>query len=168
MRILLGILTFLSLHCCLITASLSADSVVVNRYEDWTVYKAKTDNGTLCFIASTPKDFEPKKVSRGDIFFYVTTWPKFKVTEEVSVKLGYPMDASKAPEISIGANRFAMFERGNQAYVKANMEDKLVRAMKGGRKMVVRAVSKRGTKTKDVYSLSGVTAALKSARQACK
>lgn len=161
-------LAFLGLPGGLTSPGLAADSVVVNQYEDWTVYKSKTDNGDLCFVASTPKDFEPKKVNRGDIFFYVTTWPKFNVTQEVSVKLGYPLDPSTAPVVSIGAKNFVMFEKGNRAYIKAKSEGNLLRAMKSGRKMIVRAISKRGTKTKDVYSLSGVTAALKTAKKSCQ
>lgn len=148
--------------------AIAADSTVVDRYQDWTVYKAKTADGTLCFAASTPKDFEPKNVSRGDIFFYVTTWPKFKVRQEVSVKLGYPLKKTSTPSISIGAKNFSLFEKGDRAYIKSSLETGLIKAMKSGQKMVVRGMSKRGTKTKDIYSLSGITAALKAANTACR
>ena len=152
----------------LLGRAIAADSTVINRYQDWTVYKAKTDNGSLCFAASTPKDYEPKNVNRGDIFFYITTWPKFKVTQEVSVKLGYPLKKTSTPTISIGAQNFTLFEKGDRAYIHNSLEKNLIKAMKAGQKMVIKGVSSRGTKTKDVYSLSGITAALKATASACK
>ena len=168
MRFFVGALCFFMMIGLKTQIAGAVDSTVVDRYEDWTVYKAKTNEGTLCFAASTPKDYEPKNVNRGDIFFYVTTWPKFKVTQEVSVKLGYPLKSSSAPSVSIGANNFRLFEKGDRAYIHTSLENGLIKAMKAGQKMVVRGISKRGTKTKDVYSLSGITAALKAAASACK
>ncbi len=146
----------------------AADSTVVNRYQDWTVYKAKTKDGTLCFAASTPKDYEPKNVNRGDIFFYITTWPKYKVKEEISVKLGYPLSTSSTPAIKIGTKNFSLFEKGDRAYIHSSLEKGLLKAMRAGQKMTVNGVSKRGTKTKDIYSLSGITAALKATKTACQ
>ncbi len=146
----------------------AANSTVLDRHEDWTVYKSDTDDGTLCFAASTPKDFEPKNVNRGDIFFYVSTWPKYKVNQEVSVKLGYPLKDNTKPSVTIGTRNFTLFEEGDRAYIHSSLEPNLLKAMKAGAKMVVQGVSKRGTKTKDVYSLSGITAALKAMNKACK
>lgn len=148
-------------------AAFAADSTVIKRFNDWTVYKAKTKDGTLCFAASTPKDIEPKNVKRGDIFFYVTTWPKFKVREEVSVKLGYPLKAQSTPSITIGAKNFTLYDKGERAYIHSSLEKNLLAAMKAGAKMVIKGTSKRGTNTTDVYSLSGVTAALKATVSAC-
>lgn len=149
-------------------SAFAANSTVIKRFEDWTVYKADSSDGVLCFAASTPKDYEPKNVNRGDIFFYITSWPKFKVNQEVSIKLGYPLKGSSSPSITIGSRNFTLFEKGDRAYIHSSLEGGLVKAMKAGAKMVVNGVSNRGTKTKDVYSLSGVTAALKELGSACK
>ncbi len=148
-------------------AAHAADSTVVKRFNDWTVYKAKTKDGTLCFAASTPKDIEPKNVKRGDIFFYITTWPKFKVREEVSVKLGYPLKPQSTPSITIGAKNFTLYDKGERAYIHSSLENNLLAAMRAGAKMVIKGTSKRGTNTTDVYSLSGITAALKATKSAC-
>lgn len=148
-------------------AAHAADSTVVKRFNDWTVYKAKTKDGTLCFAASTPKDIEPKNVKRGDIFFYITTWPKFKVREEVSVKLGYPLKAQSTPSITIGAKNFTLYDKGERAYIHSSLENNLLAAMRAGSKMVIKGTSKRGTNTTDIYSLSGITAALKATKSAC-
>ena len=149
-------------------AAHAADSTVVKRFSDWTVYKASTDDGELCFAASTPKDISPKNVRRGDIFFYITTWPKHKVEQEVSVKLGFPLKSSTTPTVTIGASNFTLFEKGERAYIHSSLENGLLGAMRAGQKMTIKAISKRGTETTDVYSLSGVTAALKATTAACK
>lgn len=163
-RLLIGILV---LGAAMLPAQ-AADSKVVKRFQDWTVYKAETNDGELCFAASTPKDIAPKNVRRGDIFFYVTTWPKHKVNQEVSVKLGYPLKSSTTPTITIGSSNFTLFEKGERAYIHSSLEDGLLKAMRAGSKMQIKAVSKRGTVTTDIYSLSGVTAALKEVNRACK
>lgn len=150
------------------TVATAADSTVIKRFKDWTVYKAKSDDGTLCFAASTPKDIDPKGVNRGDIFFYITTWPKYKVNQEVSVKLGYPLKSSSTPTITIGAKNFTLFDKGERAYIHTSLEKSLLGAMRAGQKMTVKGTSSRGTDTTDVYSLSGVTAALKASVEACK
>ncbi len=43
----------------------------------------------------------------------------------------------------------------------------MVQAMRRGRKMVVRGLSTRGTKTVDTYQLAGFTAAHKAIGKAC-
>lgn len=168
MRFFVSALFFVFLLGIEAQVAAAVESTVVERYQDWTVYKAKTGDGFLCFAASTPKDFEPKNVNRGDIFFYVTTWPKFKVRQEVSVMLGYPMAAPSTPTIAIGAKNFTLFEKGNRAYIHTSLEAGLLKAMRAGQKMVIKGTSKRGTHTVDIYSLSGITAALKAATTACK
>lgn len=168
MRFLAGLFTFCLIMNVAGPLAIAATSTVVDRYEDWTVYKAETDDGALCFAASTPKDYEPKNVNRGDIFFYITTWPKYKVSQEVSVKLGYPLKDQSSPTLTIGARNFTLFEKGDRAYIHSSLEPNLVKAMKAGAKMTLKGVSKRGTETTDIYSLSGVTAALKAAEKACQ
>lgn len=166
-RIIMGALISTPLIFMGMVTAQAADSTVIKRFNDWTVYKAKTKDGTLCFAASTPKDIEPKNVRRGDIFFYVTTWPKFNVQEEVSVKLGYPLKTDSTPSITIGAKNFTLYDKGERAYIHSSLEKNLLAAMKAGSKMVIKGTSKRGTNTTDIYSLSGVTAALKATVTAC-
>jgi hypothetical protein len=55
-----------------------------------------------------------------------------------------------------------MFTQGDGAWLKNKAEEpSLVAAMRAGSKMNVAGQSRRGTNTSYVYSLSGVTAALK-------
>ncbi len=51
---------------------------------------------------------------------------------------------------------------------KADDEQRLIDAMRAGQQVIVTGISKRGTLTRDVYSLAGISAALDRAHQECK
>ena len=44
-------------------------------YKDWAVYVHEKDTGKTCFAISKPMDMKPKGVNRGDVFFYISSWP---------------------------------------------------------------------------------------------
>ena len=159
-------LTFISFFS---TASPASALKQLQTFRDWSVYKHDEANNKMCFAITKPKDMEPKNVSRGSVFFYVTTWPEDKVKQEVSVKIGYPLKAGSQPTAAIGGSVFSMFAKGDKAFVADEaMEDKMIAAMRAGKTMVVKGVSHRGTKTTDKYSLSGISAALNHLRKICK
>ena len=138
-------------------------------YKDWAVYVNESGSSKTCFAISRPKDMQPKGASRGDVFFYVSSWPKDKVKNEVSIKIGYPLDSETTPSAIIGPDQFNLFSEGDKAFVAdEKMEVKLVRAMKKGSTLIVKGRSKRGTTTIDKYSLSGISAALKRVSAECK
>ncbi len=168
MRLLFAVLLFGTILNGTINPALGAERKILKRYQDWTVYPVQGDDGKLCFAASTPKDSQPKGLNRGEVYFYITSWPKYKVSNEVSIKIGYPIKKSSAPTVTIGAKNFTLFEKGDKAYIHSSLERDLLAAMRGGQKMVLKAQSEKGKATTDVYSLSGVTAALKAAAAACK
>ncbi len=142
----------------------------VERFADWSTYDAVSEaNQKLCFAVSKPKDLEPKNVKRGDIYFYVSSWPKDGVANEVSVKIGYDFAKDSTSKVSIGSDVFELFTDGDKAFVESPAQERrLVAAMRRGSKMLVRGRSVRGTSTTDVYSLSGITAALKNLEQICR
>ena len=48
-----------------------------------------------------------------------------------------------------------------------NLDLKIIEAMKKGKKLVAEGISKRGTETKDHYSLLGFTQAFKKVKDVC-
>lgn len=138
-------------------------------YKDWAVYVNDSSSSKTCFAISRPKDMYPKGVSRGDVFFYVSSWPGDKVNNEISINIGYPLDGESVPSANVGANQFNLFAEGDKAFVAdENIEIKLVKAMQRGSTLVVKGRSKRGTATTDKYSLLGISAALKRVSAECK
>ena len=138
-------------------------------YKDWAVYVHEKDTSKTCFAISKPMDMLPKGVNRGDVFFYVSSWPGDKVNNEISIKIGYPMDEESAPSASIGADQYNLFAEGDKAFIAdETVEINLVKAMKKGSTLVIKGRSKRGTATEDKYSLAGISAALKRVNAECK
>ncbi len=154
----------------LMLAALPAQALQLKEtYKDWAVYVNDKGKDKTCFAISKPKDMEPKGVNRGEVFFYVSTWPKDKVSNEISIKVGYPLDGESAPSAIVGADQFNLFAEGDKAFIAdETMEVNLVKAMKKGSTLVVKGRSKRGTTTIDKYSLAGITAALKRVSDECK
>lgn len=142
---------------------------LLNKYNDWSVFEHETQGSKVCFITSRPKDMEPKSANRSPVYFYLTTWQKDGVRNEVSVKIGYTFKANSAPAVIVGAEQFELFPREDKAFMRDPAEErKLLQAMSNGTAMVVKGVSVRGTETTDQYSLAGFSSAVKDIEQACQ
>ncbi len=153
-----------------VATSLPAQALQLKEtYKDWAVYVNASSAKKTCFAISRPKDMQPKGVNRGDVFFYVSSWPGDKVSNEISINIGYPLDGESAPSAIIGSDQFNLFAEGDKAFIAdENIEVKLVKAMQKGSTLVVKGRSKRGTATTDKYSLLGISAALKRVSAECK
>src|SRR5690606_28517745 len=139
------------------------------QYSDWGAYTAAPGGKKVCFVISRPTKTLPTNVRRDPSYLFISTRPTEKVTEEVSVILGYPAKSSVDGAVEVGGESFVLYAQNDGAWVKnAPDEPKLVTALRGGAEAVVKAESQRGTKTTDTYSLKGVTQALDRAAQECK
>ena len=88
--------------------------------------------------------------------------PGDKVTNQVQFTAGYTFKKGSAVRVAIGKRAFELFTNADTAWARNRKDDAaLVRAMRSGAQMIVTGVSSRGTKTKDTYSLSGISAAHK-------
>lgn len=140
----------------------------VEKHGDWIMYTADAGGSRLCFVTAQPSDAKPEGARRDAIHFYVSAWPKAGVKSEVSIKLGYPVKKGSAPTVSIGPQAFKLFIKDDKAFVAdPTAELKLIEAMKKGGKVLVEAVSERGTATSDIYSLSGFDKALQALSSKC-
>lgn len=149
-------------------APASLKARLLEKIGDWSVFVFEDANGRVCFAAAAPTEMQPKTAKRTPVVFYVTTWQKDGVRNEVSVKLGYSMKAKSAATVSAGGQNFSLPADDDKAYAKdVSEEQKLLAAMNAGGAMVVKATSTRGTATTDQYSLEGATAAVRKLQEAC-
>jgi hypothetical protein len=141
---------------------------LVEKIGDWSVFFHEDANGRLCFAAAAPADMQPKAAKRTPVVFYVSTWQKDGVRNEVSVRLGYPIKANSAASVTAGGQRFALPGDDDKAYTKDVADErKLLAAMAAGGPMIVKATSAKGTATIDQYSLEGAVAAVQKLQQVC-
>ena len=142
---------------------------VIGTFNDWKAHIYSAKDKKICFVTSQPTEKEPKNVNRGVVVFYLSDWPKDKVRNEISVKIGYTFKNSGATTAEIGTETFKFVVKADKAFVDTReQESKLVEAMKKGNQMVFKGVSSRGTQTTDVYSLAGFSAALNKIKNDCR
>ncbi len=144
---------------------------IIGEYKSWTALKYKEKGKLVCFISSSPIKWNstPKGVKRGDIYILVTHRPSFGTKDEVSVYVGYPFKKKSEVIARVDGKTFRLFTDDKTAWAKDSKTDrKIVQSMRSGEKLVIDGISKRGTKTKDLYSLMGFTAAHNKINQACK
>jgi invasion protein IalB len=147
----------------------AAGTKVAGKYGDWALHINESANSKICFAAAEPKEKAPKGVTRAPALFYISAWPKEGVKSEVSVKLGYPIQAKNKVTVTIGKDSFKLFAKEERAFVAdAAEEQKLIEAMRKGTTMTVQATNERGTATTDTYSLSGLGQALQALSTTCK
>jgi len=141
---------------------------LLEKIGDWSVFIHEGPNGRVCFAAAAPSDMQPKAAKRTPVVFYVTSWPKDGVRNEVSVRLGYVIKANSTASVTAGGQHFALPGDEDKAFTKdATEERKLLAAMASGGAMIVKATSAHGTATTDHYSLEGAAAAVQKLQLAC-
>lgn len=159
----------------LITVAPAAAQTRVDAKKDWSVFEAGEGSAKVCWIVSQPTESaatrggKPVQVNRGDIFLMVAVRPGDNVSNEVSFLSGYPFKGGSKVTLSVGSNNFTMFTEGENAWTRSAAEDsKLTAAFRKGARARVQGMSQRGTTTRDTFSLSGFTAAIKVAQSRCK
>ncbi|MEL6477439.1 MAG: invasion associated locus B family protein [Pseudomonadota bacterium] len=155
-------------------AALAQTQSRVDVQKDWAVFVAGEGSNKVCWIVSVPeastatKDGKPVTVNRGDIFLMVAIRPGQNVKNEVSFIAGYPFQAGSKVDVTVGSRQQQMFTDGENAWLPSPAEDDTaVSRFRAGAKARVKGVSSRGTTTVDTFSLSGFTAAIKSANGRC-
>jgi hypothetical protein len=145
-----------------------AKARLLERVKEWAVYIYEGPDGRVCFAASAPTDMQPRTAKRTHVIFYVTTWQKDGVQNEVSVRQGYAMKAKAGATVTVGGQDFVLSTEEEKAYPKDPAdEQKLLAAMAGGGPMIVKATSAKGTVTTDQYSADGLSLAVQKMKEAC-
>ena len=145
-----------------------AKAHLLEKIKDWTVFIYEGSEGRVCFAATAPVDMQPKGAKRTPVIFYVTTWQKDGVRNEISVKQGYALKANSPATVNVGSQNFTLMPEQDKIFVKdAADERKMIAAMSNGGAMIVKATSAKGTSTTDQYSLDGVVAAVKKLQEVC-
>jgi hypothetical protein len=136
----------------------------IEQFKAWGAYFYQGGSGKVCYVLTVPdpKQLTPANVDHGDIFFLVTQRPGQNISYEPQAMLGYELQAGSKVNVKIDDRSFTMFTKGRSAWLEnAAEEPALVQAMRSGKSMTMGAVSRKGTKTGYVFSLSGISAALK-------
>ena len=144
------------------------DGGLIDNFGDWSAFKTKESGADVCYMGSVPTKEEGDYTKRGETFVLFSHRPAEGRLNELSVTAGYTHKKGGEVDVAIGTQSFSLFTDGDTAWAWDKETDlKVIKAMRGGKTMVVKGVSHRGTRTMDTYSLKGVTAAWKAINAAC-
>ncbi len=148
-----------------------AKPTLLGQYADWGAYTASPAGKKICYAIAKPSTAETKPPNRprNQPYMFITTRPADKVTNEVSIAIGYPFKPGSEATAQVGSTSFALYTQGDGAWIK-NMaeESQMVQAMRQGDTAVIKGESSRGTQTTDTYSLKGLSEALDRVGQECQ
>lgn len=152
------------------TQAMAQDSAkVLGTFKDWEVHSYQEGGGKVCNMFSKPTESEGDYSQRGDVYIFVTNRPSEGIKDEFSVQIGYTFKTGAPAFAVVSSAKLELFTQEDFAWLHEDKKQKsLIRAMRGGASITVEGISSRGTKTKDVFSLSGFTAAHNLLGSACK
>jgi hypothetical protein len=144
---------------------------LLGQYGDWGAYTASPGGKKICFAIAKPSTTEtnPPNRPRNPTYMFISTRPADKVSNEVSVIIGYPFKPSTDATVAVGSNTFALYTQQDGAWIKdATEETHLIEALRAAQNAVVRGTSVKGTRTTDIFSLKGLAQALDRTDKDCK
>jgi len=149
----------------------SAEPTMLGQYGTWGAYAATPNGKKVCFALAKPSSSKsnPPNRPRDPAYAFVSTRPAEKVSNEVSVMIGYTLKPGSESTLEVGGASYAMYTQGDGLWIKnAAEEERMVEAMRKSADVVVKGVSAKGTETTDVFSLKGLSQALDRVAQDCK
>jgi len=152
----------------------TAQATLLGQFGDWGAYTASPGGAKVCFALAKPVSSvdEPpnRRTAANPVYMFISTRPSENVKEEVSMLVtGYALKGNTEATVAVGTTNFAMYTQNDGAWVKnAAEETQLVDAMRKGQDVVIKAVTAKGTKTTDKFSLKGISQALDRVAQECK
>ena len=148
-----------------------AEPTLIGQFGTWGAYTATPNGKKVCFALAKPTSSKtnPPNRPRDPAYAFVSTRPAEKVTNEVSVMIGYALKPGSESTLEVGGGSYAMYTQGDGLWIKnAAEEERMVEAMRKAADVVVKGVSAKGTETTDTFSLKGLAQALDRLAQDCK
>ncbi len=153
------------------TAAGGAKPTLLAQYGDWGAYTASPGGKKICFAIAKPATSEitPAGKTRNPPYMFIASRPADKVSNEVSIIIGYPFKPNSDATIAVGSSSFALYTQQDGAWIKnATEEAQLIEAMRSGQNAVVKGTSAKGTRSTDIFSLKGLAQAVDRTDQDCK
>jgi len=147
------------------------EPTLIGQFGIWGAYSATPNGKKDCFALAKPSSSKtnPPNRPRDPAYAFVSTRPSEKVSNEVSVMIGYALKPGSESTLEVGGASYAMYTQGDGLWIKnAAEEERMVEAMRKSADLVVKGVSAKGTETTDTFSLKGLAQALDRISQDCR
>jgi hypothetical protein len=148
-----------------------AEPTLIGQFGTWGAYTATPNGKKVCFALAKPSSSKtnPANRPRDPAYAFVSTRPAEKVTNEVSIMIGYTLKPGSESTLEVGGGTYAMYTQGDGLWIKnAAEEERMVEAMRKSADVVVKGMSAKGTETIDTFSMKGLAQALDKLAQDCR
>jgi len=148
-----------------------AEPTLIGQFGTWGAYSAAPNGKKVCFALAKPASSKtnPPNRPRDPAYAFVSTRPAEKVSNEVSVMIGYTLKPGSESTLEVGGASYSMYTQGDGLWIKnAAEEERMVEAMRKSADATVKGVSAKGTETTDTFSLKGLSQALDKIAQDCR
>ncbi|HEY0235382.1 MAG TPA: invasion associated locus B family protein [Afipia sp.] len=148
-----------------------AEPSLIGQFGTWGAYVAAPGGKKVCFALAKPSSSKtnPPGRPRDPAYAFISSRPSEKVTNEVSVMIGYQLKPGADSTLEVGSARYAMYAQGDGLWIKnAAEEDAMVAALRKGADVTVKGVSSKGTESSDTFSLKGLAQALDRLAKDCR
>ena len=140
----------------------------LGKHKDWETYVINGTSGKICFAQSKPVLQAPKNSSR-EARLFISFRPGENISNEISITSGYDYNNQNSVTAISGKNKYKFdIIKQNFAWMTDNkFENKMIKTMKKGSRIMVKAYNQKGSQTIDHYSLLGFTNAYKATKANC-
>jgi hypothetical protein len=147
----------------------SAENVKkLGKHKDWETYIVNDSTGKVCFAQSKPVLQAPKNNPR-EARLFISFRPGENISNEISITSGYDYNDKNSITAISGKNKykFDIIEKKFAWITDNKFEKKMIKTMKKGSRIMVKAYNLKGSQTIDHYSLLGFTKAYKATKANC-
>ncbi len=169
MSIIKKIIFILPIFFISFLGELSADEIKkIGKFKDWEAMVVTEATGKVCFAQSSPILQAPKSNKR-DAKLFIAFRPGEKIINEVSVTAGYEFNKNNSITAASGKNKFKfdIKEQGFAWIADTKIENRMIKRMKKGSRIMITGYNQKGSQTIDHYSLLGFTKAYNATKKAC-
>ena len=140
----------------------------MGTHKDWETYVINSNTGKVCFAQSKPVLQAPKKNPR-DARLFITFRPGEKITNEISITAGYEFNTKNSITAISGKNKykFDLAQEGFAWMTDKKFENRMIKIMKKGSRIMITGYNQKGSQTIDHYSLLGFTKAYNATKANC-
>jgi hypothetical protein len=140
----------------------------VGKFKDWETMIIVEQTGKVCFAQSAPVLQAPKSNIR-EARMFVSFRPGEKVNNEISITGGYEFNNKNTITATSGKSKykFDIAQEGFAWIADNKLENKMIKTMKKGSRIMITGYNQKGSQTIDHYSLLGFTKAYNAAKTSC-
>jgi hypothetical protein len=140
----------------------------LGKHKDWETYVINSPSGKVCFAQSKPVLQAPKNNPR-EARLFISFRPVENITNEISITSGYDYNNKNSITAISGKNKYKFdIIQESFAWIADNkFEKKMIKTMKKGSRIMVKAYNLKGSQTIDHYSLLGFTKAYQATKANC-